>query len=120
MTQKNIETKFSDIEIKLNRLRSEKAALRDIGKKQNNRLRKARTRTLIQMGGLLKLTSLPSICGINLGDDLQGEHQTKAALLLGILAKCAESIPEKLPENEKQNFETLGYTLLARRKNQSL
>lgn len=107
---------FSDIEIELNRLRSEKAALQFAEKKQNNRNRKTRTRTLIQMGGLLKLTPLPSLCEIELGDNLQGEHQSKAALLLGIFAKYTESLPEKLSENEKHTLKTLGDTLLAKKK----
>lgn len=108
--------KFSDIEIKLNRLRAEKTALQFEEKKQNNRNRKMRTRTLIQIGGLLELTPLPFLCEIELGDDLQGEHQSKAALLLGILAKCAESLPESLAESEKLHLQTLGLTLMARKK----
>ena len=108
--------KLSNIQIKLNRLYAEKAALKNKIEKQDNRTRKARTRTLIQMGGLLELTSLPSLCEIQLGDDLQGEHQSKAALLLGIFAKYSEFLPEKLSDDEKQELETVGLTLLAKRK----
>lgn len=108
--------KFSDIEIELNRLRSEKVALQFAEKKQNNRNRKIMTRTLIQMGGLLELTPLPSLCEIELGDNLQGEHQLKAALFLGILTKYAEFLPGKLSENEKHTLKTLGDTLLAKKK----
>ena len=108
--------KLSNIKIKLNRLYAEKAALRHKIEKQDNRTRKARTRTLIQMGGLLELTSLPSLCEIQLGDDLQGEHQSKAALFLGTLAKYAEHLPEKISDNEKQELETLGLTLMSKRK----
>ena len=109
-------SKLSDIKIKLNRLYAEKAALKHKIEKQESRTRKARTRTLIQMGGLLELTPLPSLCEIQLGDDLQGEHQSKAALFLGTLAKYAEHLPEKISDNEKQELETLGLTLLAKRK----
>ena len=109
-------SKLSDIKIKLNRLYAEKAALKHKIEKQESRTRKARTRTLIQMGGLLELTPLPSLCEIQLGDDLQGEHQSKAALLLGMLAKYSETLPEKLSEDEKQELETLGLTLIAKRK----
>ena len=109
-------SKLSDIKIKLNRLYAEKAALKHKIEKQESRTRKARTRTLIQMGGLLELTPLPSLCEIQLGDDLQGEHQSKAALLLGIFAKYSEFLPEKLSDDEKQELETLGLTLLAKRK----
>ena len=79
-------SKLSDIKIKLSRLYAEKAALKHKIEKQESSTRKARTRTLIQMGGLLELTPLPALCEIQLGDDLQGEHQSKAALLLGIFA----------------------------------
>ena len=44
--------------IKINRLLDQKAALQHKMKKQENNKRKARTRTLIQLGGLLDLTSL--------------------------------------------------------------
>ena len=108
--------KISDIRIKLNRLYAEKAALKHKIEKQENRARKARTRTLIQMGGLLELTPLPALCEIQLGDDLQGEHQSKAALLLGMLAKYSEFLPERLSDDEKQELETLGLTLIAKRK----
>ena len=108
--------KLFNIKIKLNRLYAEKAALKNKIEKQENRARKARTRTLIQTGGLLELTLLPSLCKINLGDDLQGEHQSKAALLLGLLAKYSELLPEKFSADEKQELETLGLTLLAKRK----
>lgn len=106
--------KLSNIKIKLNRLYAEKAALKHKIEKQESRTRKARTRTLIQMGGLLELTPLPALCEIQLGDDLQGEHQSKAALFLGTLAKYAEHLPEKISDNEKQELETLGLTLLAK------
>lgn len=109
-------SKLSDIRIKLNRLYAEKAALKHKIEKQESRARKARTRTLIQMGGLLELTPMPALCEIQLGDDLQGEHQSKAALFLGMLAKYSEFLPEKLSEDEKQELETLGLTLLAKKK----
>ncbi len=107
---------LSQITVSLNRLRAQKAALTHKMKKLENSERKARTRTLIQMGGLLDITSLPSICGIELGDDLQLEHKEKAAVLLGILAKCAESLPDTLSESEIREFETYGNLLLAQRK----
>lgn len=111
--------KLSNIKIKLNRLYAEKAALKHKIEKQESRTRKARTRTLIQMGGLLELTPLPALCEIQLGDDLQGEHQSKAALLLGIFAKYSEFLPEKLSEDEKQELETLGLMQMAKKENSS-
>ena len=45
----------SQIQVKINRLQSQKAALESKLKIKNNSLRKARTRTLIQMGGLINM-----------------------------------------------------------------
>ena len=107
---------LSKITVSLNRLRAQKSALTHKMKKLENSKRKARTRTLIQMGGLLDITSLPSICGIKLGDDLQLEYKEKAAVLLGILAKCAESLPDTLSDAEIREFKTYGNLLLTQRK----
>lgn len=109
----NISKKLIKLETDLNRLRSQKAALEYKEKRKKEQLRKARTRTLIQLGGLLKLTILPSICNINLGDDLQDEAQTKAALLLGILIKCTDQLPEEFSEKEINEMKIIGNTMLA-------
>jgi hypothetical protein len=53
----------TNIQIKLNRLYSQKTALEH--KLKRSDFRKKRTRTLIQIGGLLELTPLPAICKIN-------------------------------------------------------
>ena len=108
-----IGAKLSNIEIELNRLRSAKAALENREKIKNNQQRKARTRTLIQIGGLAELTPLLSICDINLGDDLQTEHREKAALLLGILTEFANAFPEKLSDDDIEKFRKSGLKLLA-------
>ena len=105
--------KLIKLETYLNRLRSEKAALEYKEKRRKEQLRKARTRTLIQLGGLLELTALPSICRINLGDDLQDEMRTKAALLLGILVKCADNLPDEFTEKQLNELRIIGNTILA-------
>ena len=105
--------KLIKLETHLNRLRSEKAALEYKERRRKEQLRKARTRTLIQLGGLLELTALPSICNINLGDNLQDEMRTKAALLLGILAKLQDTLPEEFSETEINEMRLIGNTLLA-------
>ena len=86
------------IQVKINRLQSQKAVLQN--RLDRNINRKARTRTLIQMGGLLNMISLPAICGINEGDDLQLdlEHSDKAAMLLGMLAHLEDSLPPTLSD----------------------
>jgi len=69
--------------------------------KKNNQERKLRTRTLIQCGGLLKLSGLLEVCEILEGEDLQRdlEGYEKAAILLGILLQAREDIENiNLPE----------------------
>jgi hypothetical protein len=111
----DLDKKFTDIEISLNRLRSQKAALQHKQKRKENSDRKARTRTLIQLGGLLDLTPLLSICGIELGDDLQLDQQNKAATLLGILVSVTNQLPENINEEELENFRKIGVKLLKSR-----
>lgn len=108
----NLNKKLSNIETSLNRLRSQKAALQHKLKKHDNKQRKARTRTLIQLGGLLDLTPLLSICNIKLGDDLQLEHQDKAATLLGILVRVTNQLPENISDEELTQFKNIGVKLL--------
>jgi hypothetical protein len=108
----NLSKKISSVEISINRLRSQKAALEFKLKKQNNKQRKARTRTLIQIGGLIDLTPLPSVCSITLGDDLQLDHPDKAAVLLGILADVADKLLENISENDLEVFKQKGIRLL--------
>lgn len=51
--------------------------------------RKARTRTLIQLGGLIEKSGLLQPLNINLGDDLQKdlEHLESTAILTGLLSE---------------------------------
>ena len=104
--------KLANIEISINRLRSEKAVLQNKIKKNDNKLRKARTRTLIQLGGLLELTSLPTICNIKLGDDLQLKYPDNAATILGILLHISEKIPATITKIQLEEFKNKGYKLL--------
>ena len=78
----------------LNRLQSLKAQLHKRQDAFDNTNRRARTRTLIQMGGLLNIIGLPQLCGISDGDDLQLdlENQDKAATLLGMLIHINETL----------------------------
>lgn len=54
--------------------------------------RAARTRTLIQMGGLVQKSGLPEVLEIEPGNDLQRDPNLKesGAILLGILRHAAE------------------------------
>ena len=56
---------------RLNRLRANRAALLHQSEKSSKKQRKARTRTLIQLGGLVHKYGLTKKFGIELGEDLQ-------------------------------------------------
>jgi len=73
-------------------------------KLDKNELRKARTRTLIQLGGVLKLTGLLEYCDIEIGEDLQEDitAMDKSAVLLGILLETYEKVPND-PDDVKIN-----------------
>jgi len=79
--------------------------------KRNISERKARTRTLIQCGGLLSLSGLVDLCGIIEGEDLQQDIEAyeKAATLLGILCDAREKIAN---EDQLQKFRKFGKTIL--------
>ncbi len=98
--------------IEINRLLAQKAALRHKMKKQENSKRKARTRTLIQLGGLLDLTPLLAICKIELGEDLQLDHPDKSATLLGILSHLCNKLPKHLTDQDLGKFKSVGKNLL--------
>lgn len=102
---------YSDIEVELNRLHSQKAALQNKLKVMDKTERKSRTRTLIQLGGLLNISPLLSLCEIELGDDLQISHQDKADTLLGLLSTICDNLPETINGNELDHFKNLGYAL---------
>jgi len=82
---------------KLNRLQARKAQLENQQKTFNTMDRRSRTRTLIQMGGLLNMIGLPQLCGIHEGDDLQTDplNHDKAATLLGMLVHLNEKLLEQ-------------------------
>jgi hypothetical protein len=82
---------------KLNRLQAQKANLDNQQRAVDNTDRRSRTRTLIQMGGLLNMIGLPQLCGITDGDDLQKDlyNQDKAATLLGMLVHLNEKLLEQ-------------------------
>lgn len=69
-----------------------------------NELRKARTRSLIQLGGLVTLTGLLDYCDIEIGEDLQEDitAMDKAAILLGIFLEAYDTVPSE-PDDVKIN-----------------
>jgi len=79
--------------------------------RQTNQQRAARTRTLIQIGGLLVKSGITEKLGIKIGADLQKEEtqKKKAYTLLGLLI-LQLSVPQKIDEVE--NAERLGKQFL--------
>jgi hypothetical protein len=109
--------KVHELMTSLNRLQSLKAQLNKKQKTYDNTDRRARTRTLIQMGGLLNMIGIPQLCGIEDGDDLQQdlENQDKAATLLGMLVHLNETLANTtvtLDTNSLEGFKQRGIRLL--------
>lgn len=79
--------------------------------KNSLRERKLRTRTLIQLGGLVQKAGLMETFNIRPGDDLQEyENLRKAAQLLGFLINAGES--ETFTEIKQSEFEKRGERML--------
>jgi Conjugal transfer protein TraD len=106
------------LQVKINRLQAQKAALENKLQTSSVAARKARTRTLIQLGGLMNLVALPNLCGINDGDNLQLdlEASDKAAVLLGMLVHLQDSLPPTLSDQLIASFKQKGIRMM---KNQS-
>ena len=62
-------------------------------KEQKNE-RAKRTRTLIQLGGLVVKSGLAEKLNIPIGEDLQQDHLDKAAILLGCLMHSLQEFKE--------------------------
>ena len=93
---------WSKIQSKLTRLETYQQGLLNEQTHVSRTKRKARTRTLIQLGGLIKLIGLSDYCGIVEGMDLQLnlEQQERAAQLLGILVDAFGDLPENPSETQ--------------------
>jgi len=95
--------------VRENELRSQQQSLTHEHLVRAKNFRKARTRTLIQAGGILKVAGLFDICGIKEGDDLQADmaSRDKAAILLGILM---EALPEgrQIDEDLLHHWQQIG------------
>ena len=98
--------------VQLNRLHSSKSGLVQSDNHKEKSERKARTRTLIQVGGLVNLAGLLDYCGIKLGIDLQLDlaQQDKAAMLLGLLTDVFEKSSTSLEQRSK--WQELGIRIL--------
>ena len=108
------------ITAKLNRLKSEKAALENKAKQHTKKERMSRTRTLIQMGGLLSLVNIPKYFDIETGDDLQTdlEKRDQSMMLLGLLLTVSEQMPPSYSESRKLEFKQKGIRFMKQYQNQ--
>ena len=110
MNQKPSLHKLKSIATELNRLRTQQVVLERKVAQQSKSERRARTRTLIQMGSLINMRGLADLCGITEGDDLQldMESRDKAAILLGMLGTLVEQLPPALSSSEIEAFKQKG------------
>ena len=81
---------------------------------QENADRAARTRTLIQLGGILQMLGIATQCDIDLGEDLQLDPtaQEKAATLIGLLLTWQDSTPLDIPAALKETYHNRGVRFL--------
>jgi hypothetical protein len=106
--------KLSSLKIELNRLRTSQVVVQRKISHQEKSERRARTRTLIQLGGLVNMIGLTEMCGIVEGDDLQLDipAQDKAATLLGMLVTLIEQLPPTLSFAELESFKRKGIRVM--------
>lgn len=87
----------------MNRIRSQIALMSFKETKLESSNRRARTRTLIQLGGVVSLSGIASLLDIQEGDDLQldFESKDKAAALLGGLSELVTMLETSPDLKEK-------------------
>ena len=106
--------KLQSLTVELNRLRTQRVVLQRKIETQTKSERRARTRTLIQMGSLVNMIGLADLCDITEGDDLQLdiESRDKAALLLGMLVTLIEQLPPTPSSHDQERFKQKGINTL--------
>lgn len=98
---------LSKLSQKINRAHMKKNRIVAQQKNTQTTSRKMRTRTLIQLGGLLEKANLLAPFDIQTGEDLQHtEHLHKAVQLLGLL-KTVES-ENTFSDTQLAHYQTLG------------
>ena len=109
--------KLDDITIAVNRLTAQKAQLTTALKKENMAERRARTRTLIQLGGLLTVSGLLELFDILPGDDLEldSTKSDNGATLLGCLITVMEQMPTLVSNDDQDVFKRKGIRALTQR-----
>ena len=109
-----LQDKLKNLEIKKNRVNAQLNIENRKNLSSVNINRKKRTRTLIQLGSLIKLSGLMEICEIEEGNDLQSsiEDADKAATLLWVLITCVENMRDELDESVLEVFKQKGIRTL--------
>ncbi len=104
----------------LNQLLAEKVSVLYQDSRLTKQKRRARTRTLIQIGGLIKLAGLLEICNIQEGEDLQSdlEQQDRAAVLLGLLSEVCEKISPTITNLDR--WKSIGIKMMKMNKQKKL
>ena len=97
------------LQVKLNRLYAKRTALENKLKTRAKSERMQRTRTMIQLGGLVAKSGLVELCDIHEGDDLQIDIPSldKAATLLGILHETMNKLTELSDKNSEESAATI-------------
>lgn len=95
-------------------LEQKKRHLKERMNMTNSSLRKKRTRTLIQLGGLIEISGILPKLNIALGDDLQRDEEAfeASATLMGALNEIVESFDPQSFEQQKLLWNRRGKKLL--------
>ena len=77
-------------------------------------MRSSRTRTLIQLGGLLSKTKFIDLFDIELGDDLQNEDENayKGMMLLGLFQDLCDQLPDNFTDEQLEALKEKGIMTL--------
>lgn len=109
-------SKIDSLQKRINDLESKKQIIQSKQILESKKQRKAKTRTLIQAGALLKMLGFFDLCDIADSDDLQNlENEKCAAILIGILESLKSDLPPFLSNAEKEHFKNIGIRVLKMR-----
>lgn len=106
--------KIETLQNRINDLESKKQIIQNAQFVVSKSDRKKRTRTLIQVGALLKMLGFFELCDIVEGDDLEKDQNAKnhTAVLIGILESLKSELSPFLSDAEKEHFKNIGIRVL--------
>jgi len=112
----NTDKQLHKIEQRITRYECQKARYLYRTKQTANQYRKARTRTLIQLGGLVEKSGLLEPLSITLGDDLQKDfdHQESIAIIVGALSDLRRSFYNDEASSQKLIWLERGKEILSK------